>query len=151
MLSVQGRSAGARRGATVALRRRLRQRDKTTTTTAPLGAAGSRAAASMAGMNMGAARDARRSRSTGSSRCRPRRSRRRLAGNEDRRPGDDRRPVRDLQRNQRADGQAGAKTSFHLMVMLNDAHTGVAIPYATRVGDDQQGRARSSTTSGSGR
>jgi len=25
----------------------------------------------------------------------------------------------------------GPKTSFHLMVMLNDAHTGVAIPYAT--------------------
>ena len=34
----------------------------------------------------------------------------------------------------------GPKTSFHLMVMLNDAHTGVAIPYATRVGDDQTGR-----------
>jgi uncharacterized protein involved in high-affinity Fe2+ transport len=25
----------------------------------------------------------------------------------------------------------GPKTSFHLMVMLSDAHTGVAIPYAT--------------------
>ncbi len=25
----------------------------------------------------------------------------------------------------------GPKTSFHLMVMLNDAHTGVAIPYAS--------------------
>ena len=41
-------------------------------------------------------------------------------------------------------------TSFHLMVMLNDAHTGVAIPYAG-VWATIKRTARSSTTSSSGR
>ena len=42
-----------------------------------------------------------------------------------------RRAVRGLQRHERAGRQARPKTSFHLMVMLNDAHTDVPIPYAT--------------------
>ena len=47
--------------------------------------------------------------------------------------------------------KAGPKTSFHLMVMLNDAQTGVRDPLRERVGDDHARPARSSTTSGSGR
>ena len=44
----------------------------------------------------------------------------------------------------------GRNTSFHLMVMLSDAETGVAIPYSTVWATISQA-ARSSTTSASGR
>ena len=49
------------------------------------------------------------------------------------------------------DGQAAQGRSFHLMVMLNDAQTGVRDPVRERLGDDHARAGRSSTTSASGR